>query len=156
MGRPKKPLEQRFWAKVNIIDDDDSCWEWLASYFDNGYGRFGNSSYIEVKASRWAWHLTYGPIPDGMQVLHKCDNKKCVRPSHLFLGTNQDNMDDMVKKGRQWHARGEKQGQSKLTESQVKDIRNSKLTLRELSEIYGVSKGQLSRIRNGSRWEHVK
>lgn len=90
---------ERFWNKVDQRDGDE-CWPWLAAAFTCGYGAF----YFEGQnqgAHRVAWLLVYGEIPGGQAILHRCDNMLCVRPSHLFLGTQTDNMRDMVLKGRQ-------------------------------------------------------
>lgn len=92
---PRKPAADRFWAKVAKGDD---CWLWtgaVAGYPGNDYGAFNKG-----KAHRFSWELHRGPIPAGLFVLHKCDVTRCVRPDHLFLGTQKDNMQDMVAKGR--------------------------------------------------------
>jgi hypothetical protein len=87
----------RFWSKVL---KGKSCWNWTASLTQDGYGRFQTGSRTQERAHRFSWILEHGQIPSGMQVLHKCDNPKCVRPDHLFLGTPKDNMTDKAKKGR--------------------------------------------------------
>jgi len=93
---------QRFWSKVDISMEDE-CWEWKAGFYRDGYGGFHilNKSF---KAHRVAWMIIHGEIPDGLCVCHKCDNKRCVNPEHLFLGTITDNNRDMVQKKRQNHA----------------------------------------------------
>ncbi len=88
---------ERFWSKVEKSPD---CWLWKAATA-SGYGTFRGPDGLMIGAHRMSYILAYGAIPDGLQVLHTCDNKLCVRPDHLFLGTHQDNMDDMLAKGRQ-------------------------------------------------------
>lgn len=88
----------RFWAKVARAGPDE-CWLWTAGKSDSGYGVFGVGKATD-KASRISWRLERGPIPEGMHVLHRCDNPPCVNPAHLFLGTNDDNVRDMLEKGR--------------------------------------------------------
>lgn len=94
---------QKFWSKVKIVNDEDSCWEWQAGLNTNGYGQFNlckDGKRLNMGAHRFSYELANGPIPKGILVCHKCDNPKCVRPKHLFPGTYQDNMDDMVRKKR--------------------------------------------------------
>jgi len=98
---------ERFWSKVDK-DTSSGCWLWTAGKTPLGYGIFqvktekcmGWGHWKSVRAHRFAWELTYGLIPEGMNVLHKCDNPPCVRPTHLFLGTQKDNVRDMIHKGR--------------------------------------------------------
>jgi hypothetical protein len=92
----KRTLEERFWEKVQT---GAGCWEWLAVRDRRGYGQLGVNGKTR-KAHRLSWEINNGPIPDGLFVCHHCDNPGCVRPSHLFLGTHQDNMRDMIEKGR--------------------------------------------------------
>lgn len=99
------PLAERFWAKVRKADGDDACWTWAGASRGPGYGVLQTGSRMDgtrgmALAHRVSWELHYGPIPEGLWVLHQCDRPSCVRPEHLFLGTPQDNTDDMWRKGR--------------------------------------------------------
>lgn len=101
-SRRTVPLHVRFWAKVS---KSDGCWEWIGRKDGGGYGKVYDEGKRDLCAHRVAWALTYGPAPHDAQVLHRCDNPACVRPDHLFLGTNTDNMRDMVAKGRHSQSR---------------------------------------------------
>lgn len=89
-------VEERFWAKV---DKTPECWNWTGGCNDRGYGTFANGHGHQL-AHRYAYEISSGSIPDGVFVLHRCDNRRCVNPSHLWLGTAQDNTADMIAKGR--------------------------------------------------------
>lgn len=93
------PVGDRFWPHVA---KSAGCWEWTGSRHRNGYGQFYYRG--PAMAHRVSWELANGPVPDGMLVCHRCDNPPCVRPDHLFLGTQADNLVDMVSKGRHWTA----------------------------------------------------
>lgn len=115
----------RFWKKV-AVSEPLFCWEWLASRGDNipgrNYGKVGVDGGNRF-AHRVAWVLTYGPIPEGMDVLHRCDNPPCCNPAHLFLGTHIDNMRDRSKKGRRRPTIGTSNPKVRLTERDVLEIR---------------------------------
>ena len=133
-------VSERFWSKVDKQGPDD-CWNWTASRIQGGYGWF-SIDYRGWLAHRVAWTLTNGPIPEGMCVLHDCDNPACCNPLHLFPGTLQDNVDDMVRKGRQTNL--------KLTGMQVLRIcrryKAGGVTYRELAAEYGITRDQIGKI----------
>jgi hypothetical protein len=143
---------RRFWAKV---ERGDGCWTWTASrYTANGYGQFFvawvNGATVTTTAHRVSWELTHGPIPDGSWVLHRCDNRSCVRPDHLFLGDHDANMADMARKGRS--------GRAKLTAAKVAEVRR-RLAVgekhRTIAADFGVSRSAVTRINSGRIWRHV-
>ena len=146
-----KPPADRFWDKVRVGDD---CWVWTGGLYEGGYGNFLYYTGKNIGAHRYSWIYHYGEIPQGLQVLHKCDNPPCVNPEHLFLGTHQDNMDDMMAKDRQQHSHGEDHYNSRLTLKQVTDIRKSPLLARELANIYEVSRSHISAIKNLTKWKN--
>lgn len=144
----------------------EACWLWIGAKNSKGYGTFYpglNQAYLI--AHRVAWFLANGPIPRGMWVLHKCDNPLCCRPSHLFLGDQSANMQDMISKGRgalQTHPelvrRGEASKSAKLTEKQVKQIRElraSGMSQSKLGRMFGVTKVQIRHIEKRTSWKHV-
>lgn len=144
-------FEELFWAKVR---KGPGCWRWIAGIGGRGYGSvsMGQRRYV---ASRLSWEYTYGPIPKGMWVLHKCDNRACVNPEHLFIGDNAANMADKVAKLRQvW---GERTYSSKLTAAQVHEIRALEGTASagDLADKYGVNNGSIHAIWSRKRWKHL-
>ncbi len=121
-----------------------------------GYGTFFMPGSRPTGAHRVAYELMVGPIPEGLYVLHRCDNRLCINPTHLFLGTHQDNIADCVAKGRQ--ARGEKQGFSKLTADDIIAIRRrcqDGESQRSIAEEFGVCQQSISNILRGVLWKHV-
>ena len=161
---------KRFWSKVKKAGGD-ACWLWTGARDKHPkgkgltYGSFGIGSRTDhscrhVKAHRVAWELTHGPIPDGVKVLHKCDTPHCVRPGHLFLGTQADNVADMMAKGRGVQLSGTQHGNAKFTAKQVADIRfrfvpkarigNGAASV--IAKEYGVDRHTVSRMATGRRY----
>ena len=122
--------------------------------------RYAEGATNNITGSRAAYQEFVAPIPDGMYVLHKCDNPACVNPDHLFLGTHADNMRDKVAKGRGYRPAGSKHHNAKLDEKKVREIK-TRLALGEetgeaIAKQYGVSASVISGIKNGHHWRHVK
>jgi hypothetical protein len=152
---PAKPVEERFWSKV---DKTPECWIWTGATNSRGYGLTTNKPIPGVGcfAHRLSWFLAYGPIPDDLCVLHRCDNRECVRPDHLWLGTRADNLRDMVEKGRQ--SRGVSQPHAKLTVAKVVEIRRlaaQGASHTRLAGVFGVSRSSVDNVVNGTRWGWV-
>jgi hypothetical protein len=148
-------LVDRFCRKV--LNITGKCWEWQASKNKDGYGWFRVGNKMK-KAHVVAWEIENGPVPDGKEVCHTCDNPSCVNPSHLFLATHAENMEDRDKKGRGWDRHGEKHPKAKLTELEVIDIRwhrEAGLTLKELAESFGVSLPTISHVCARRSWKEV-
>lgn len=96
----RQSIVDRFWSKVDRSGGPDACHPWMTYRTPTGYGRFGPTSGKSVRAHRVAWELTHGPIPSGLQVLHRCDNPSCCNVRHLWLGTIAQNVADRDAKGR--------------------------------------------------------
>lgn len=145
--------EERFWSKV---DKSGNCWLWQGyRRRSNGYGTLTVRPRGTLLAHRIAWEVTSGPIPAGLYVCHHCDTPACVNPAHLFLGTQQDNMTDMRRKGR--GARGEQNNSGKLTPDDVRAIRRAApaTTLDALGKQYGVTRGAIWHIVHRRTWRHI-
>lgn len=152
-------VESRFWPKVMKPLQWDACWPWTGAKRGDrqGYGNFKIKSYVAARAHRVSYALYYGQSPGSMLVCHKCDNPVCVNPAHLFLGTVQDNSDDMVRKGRspRRDQKGEKNAAAKLTSDDVAAIRRliaAGHTNIAIAERYSVTHSLISRIRRGRAW----
>lgn len=166
-GYKARPVADRFWEKVDKNGpvpphrpELGQCWIWTAGINRQrgGYGMFALKKGVIRRSHRIAWMLTHGEPPDGIEVCHKCDNPPCVRPDHLFLGTGADNMADMIAKGRQRSVKGEQSTLSKLTETQVAEIRAERragVKGRVLAERYGVSISTIYHM-SRDRWLHVE
>lgn len=157
-------LSKRFWAKVNkngpMHPVHGRCWQWTGSTTGGGYGNMSVGKRCEGKdyAHRISWTLHHGVKPKSL-VLHKCDNRRCVNPDHLFLGTDADNTADMTAKGRNRKALGERQHLARLTESLVLDLRakhkSGAYTHRELAEYYDISIGTVRQVIHRRTWKHI-
>lgn len=147
---PTIPWRERFDRHV-MPEPNSGCYLWTATTNEKGYGRFNMDGRLE-SAHRVAWAAAFGPIPEGMQVLHKCDIPCCVNPAHLFLGTNDDNLADKIAKGRQARLAGESNPKAKLTEEQVGLIRADPRRVSEIAREFGVSLPTIARIKDGSGW----
>lgn len=160
MGK-KQPVEERFWLYVN--KSENGCWEWTA-LCDGGYGRIrsGDKMIGSHRLSYEMHHPLTKPIDEiELFVMHSCDNPRCVNPSHLSLGTNQDNMTDMVNKGRKVGISrpGEKHPNAKLTEKEVLEIRTRYTGIwgqqKQLATEYGVNFKTISDIIRNRKWTHL-
>ena len=166
-----RPLAERFWEKVNkqgslpsaeavrVHPDiaNTQCWLWTASFTRGGYGGMAIGDGTNSAAHRVAWFLEHGRWPSKL-ALHKCDVRACVRASHLFDGDYQDNVDDMLAKGRQVVLRGEENGLSKFTTKDVHDIRTEVAngqTQASLAQKHSVAAYTIQRLVNGQAWSHV-
>lgn len=155
-GCKSKSSEELFWEKVDRTGD---CWIWLGYRNNDGYGRLtiNNKQYW---AHRISYEMAYGKIEDqSLEVCHSCDNSACVNPDHLHLGTHKENMEEAVLRNRfTKRARGESHPNSKLTESDVRLIReeyNKGAGINYLARKFGVSKTPISQIVKGKTWRHV-
>ncbi len=150
-------LVASLWRNVSF---GESCWQWTGKITNSGYGqivRRKDGGVVSWLAHRLAWTLLRGPIPEGMFVLHKCDNRRCVNSDHLFVGTQADNMRDMVRKGRAKH--GAEHAKSKLTEEKVREIRRLRTegwTLRRLAAHFGVTRDAIWKVSTKSSWRHIQ
>ena len=156
MGRPVTN-EISFWNKVQRTPD--SCWDWKGCLYLTGYGQTTRARKYYY-AHRLAYEYSNGPIPAGMIICHKCDNRKCCRPSHLFLGTQFDNMRDMIEKGRDHKRglRGEDNINSKLTSADIAQIREyflQGLSNTQIAEKFDVTRQCIGLIKRGVNWQSM-
>lgn len=154
--------EARFWSKVNRAPDPDQCWEWAGDMMTVGYGRislrFRDRPRTHVGAHRVAWFIATGAWPGDLLVCHTCDNRKCVNPNHLFLGTHGDNLKDAARKGRMAppHYVGEANPAARLTTIQVLEIRrlsDEGMSRSALARQFGIGISTASEIARRLSWE---
>lgn len=167
-----KTTEERFWEKVDKNGPKQphmktQCWVWIASFKPKGYGQFRYDKTTGY-AHRYSWELHDSPIPSGMSVCHHCDNRACVRPDHLFLGTSKDNSQDMVKKGRckSRGKPGEEHANAILTDDQIQAMRDrwdkhelhksDGHSIIDIARDFNVSVPTVHRIVYRKAWKHVK
>lgn len=156
------PVSARFWAKVRF-KTGTACWEWQGALDTGGYGVFTPVSGRLVKAHRFAWELECGAIAGSLMVCHRCDNRRCVRPDHLFLGTALDNLQDASAKGRLSYSperratrRGESNPNAKMTWEKARAIRARRTagaSFRQLMEEFEASMGTITSIVYGETWK---
>lgn len=148
----------RFWSKVDKSGGDDACWEWKNGKDNDGYGKFWFIDY-SIPSHRFSWFLANGKIPkDQPFICHTCDNPKCVNPAHLFAGDSDDNILDMMFKGRT--LLGERNSATTLKKEDVFQIRSlyasGGTTSRRLAKQFGVAKSTILRIIHGKTWAHLQ
>lgn len=149
----KAPIE-RFWIFVNKTD---TCWMWIGSRNNNGYGKFKVGSHL-ISSHRFIFETINGPIPPGKIIRHSCDNPICVNPDHLLVGTCQDNINDKCARGRVSRLNGEQNPNAKLLKSDIPMIRKlykDGLSQKEIGILFGVVKQSISHIMSQKTWHHI-
>lgn len=155
-----RPIEERFWKKVDVNGPcvlDTACWLWTGCTNKAGYGSIGlgGKGAGNRNVNRVSWELHFGEIPKGFFVCQKCDNPSCVNPEHLFLGTPKDNMVDMISKGRKRSALGSDSSNSKLIEDQVLQIFSDERPYKEIAKEFSITREQVSSIKHKKDWKHL-
>jgi len=152
-----KISREEYFKEKYYVDNDTGCWIWTGSISGDSYGYISNGKKM-VKAHRFSYERFVGTIPEGLVVCHRCDNTICINPEHLFVGTIQDNMDDMKQKGRSNKLFGQNHNQAKLTDVQVLEIRK-RISRGEsgvsLARFFNVTPQMISLIKSGRYWKHL-
>jgi DNA-binding MarR family transcriptional regulator len=155
---PKERLHRK-----STVNEETGCWEWSGFVKEsNGYGESSLNGFT-MYVHRMSYKLHKGSIPEGKWVLHKCHNKTCVNPEHLYLGNVQDNVQDAMEEGSFWHdgqlKNGEENVSSKLTEEEVREIRElydtTGMTQQDLADQFSTAVGNVNRIVNRVTWTHI-
>lgn len=156
--RIRRSLAERFHEKI-MYEPNSGCHLWMGGTKDGGYGiiGLGGRNLGTDKAHRVAWRLLRGEIPEGGNVLHKCDTPACCNPDHLYIGTLADNARDCVRRGRNFipNNRGERAKWAKLNADQAREIKKHEKTSTEYAAMYGVSRSAVHRIWEGKNWASV-
>ncbi len=146
----------RFWDNVDIRKPDE-CWQWRMHKIYTGYGYFTLKN-RPIRTNRISWIFSYGDIPDGLFVLHHCDNPSCCNPNHLFLGTQMDNMHDMISKGHKVVKTGSSNFHAKLSEDDILNIRtmySNGIYQKDIAKQFGICQQSVSLIVNRINWKHI-
>ena len=165
-GRIPKPLKERLLAKVDKTSSPKGCWLWTGhcGKGKNNYGLIGvggrGPKQKLIRTNRASWIIFRGPIPEGMNVCHRCDNPRCVNPKHLFLGTQSHNMKDAFKKGRLGNRKGIHNTHSKISEADVLEIRRRYQRYKHgckeaLAKEFGLRPGTIVSIVRRLSWTHI-
>ncbi len=152
----RKPADVRFWTFVDkqgpwVPSLGSCCWVWTGASVGKGYGGF--------RAARWtyahifSYELHYGPVPHGMQINHRCNNRRCVRPDHLYAGTQSENLDDAFNSGTKPY--GERHERAKLTDAQAWAVYKDPRSYRSIAAAYGVSAATVCLIKQGKSFRRV-
>lgn len=153
----EEKLERLIYHYNRKVVKKEGCWDWIG-YKSVGYGTLSYKGKL-LHAHRASWIINYGNIPDGLHVLHKCDNPCCSNPEHLFLGTHKDNIRDMISKKRMFTPRGETHYASKLKPADILKIRellnDGNLSQKSIGNLYGVCRGTILDIKNNRIWKDV-
>ena len=147
---------QRFCRKVHIPADSSQCWIWTGARFHYGHGAFAPDGRVprNIGAHRWLYQWVHGvELPQNITVNHHCDNPPCVNPQHLYAGTQQDNVADMIRRGRQ--AQGTQTAAARLSEADVRTIRSSSQTVRQLARQFGVTDWTIYKVLQGKSYRNV-
>ena len=132
-------MQDRLWSYVNIRSDNQ-CWEWTGACSQSGYGQFHvcyeRDKKVQMNSHRMSWEFANGEIPEDKWVLHHCDNRKCVNPNHLYLGSRYDNYNDMQKRGR---ARNASWPYTKGLEERINDLLSCGIGKKAISRYLGAS-----------------
>jgi hypothetical protein len=154
MVNPVKKIDDAFFAERSTMNAETGCMEWTRTLNQGGYGTLKYKQKGRM-AHRFMWEYKNGLIPDGLHVCHKCDNRKCINPDHLFLGTAKDNMQDMLAKNRANKAKGEDSFFAKLSSEQITAIRSDIRPQHVIAKDYGICQANVCLIKKRQTWAHV-